>query len=73
MTRKSIKDFSLIIKIRNEHDSVRVNIEADNNRKKSIDVYSNITLKLYNYEIINEFSHDISHIHKDWSFIMGSL
>ena len=42
-------------------------------RKKSIDVYSNITPKLYNYEIINEFPHDITSYTQGLEFYNGFL
>ena len=52
----------------------RVNIEGlIITGKKSIDVYSNITPKLYNYEIINEFSHDISSYTQGLEFYNGFL
>ena len=41
--------------------------------KKSIEVYSNITPKLYSYEIINEFPHDITSYTQGLEFYNGVL
>ena len=41
--------------------------------KKSIDVYSNIIPKLYNYEIVNEFPHDITSYTQGLEFYNGFL
>ena len=41
--------------------------------KKSIDVYSDITPKLYNYEIVNEFPHDITSYTQGLEFYNGFL
>ena len=41
--------------------------------KKSIEVYSNITPKLYSYEIVNEFPHDITSYTQGLEFYNGSF
>ena len=52
----------------------RVNIDGLTiTGKKSIEVYSNITPKLYSYEIINEFPHDITSYTQGLEFYNGVL
>ena len=41
--------------------------------KKSIEVYSNITPKLYSYEIINEFPHDITSYTQGLEFYLSLI
>ena len=69
------KEFSLVnSKLGTNTIKAQVNIDGlIITSKKRIDVFSNITPKLYNYEIINEFPHDITSYTQGLEFYNGFL